>query len=89
LNALNALRRRHVPVLEILRQLSDELPADAWFTRFSIVDGKGDVEGHADSASALIPLLAASPLLGDVSFLSPITKGKDGKETFRIGFTVK
>ena len=78
-----------MPVLEILRQLSGEIPSDAWFTRFAIVDGKGDAEGYADSASALIPLLAASPLLGDVSFLSPITKDKDGKEKFRIGFTVK
>jgi general secretion pathway protein L len=89
LEAINTLRRRHVPVLEILRQLSGEVPADAWFNRFSIVDGKGDVEGSANSASALIPLLAASPRLAEVSFLSPITKDNDGKEKFRIGFTVK
>jgi len=37
----------------------------------------------------LIPLLAASPLLKDVAFLSPITKGKDGKEKFRIGFKIR
>jgi hypothetical protein len=37
----------------------------------------------------LIPLLAASPLLKDVAFLSPITKGRDGKERFRIGFKVR
>jgi general secretion pathway protein L len=89
MDALNALRQGHLPVLDILRELSKNIPGDTWFNKLSIVDGKGEVEGYADSASALIPVLAASPRLRDVAFLSPITKDKDGKEKFRIGFTVK
>lgn len=86
---LNTLRQRHVPVLNVLQELTRQIPEGAWLERLAITDKKGDMEGYADSASALIPLLAASPLLKDVAFLSPITKGKDGKERFRIGFTVR
>ena len=89
IDAINALRQRHVPALDILRDLSKEIPEGAWLDRLAFTDKGGEIEGYADSASALIPLLAASPLLKDVAFLSPITKGKDGKERFRIGFKIR
>jgi Tfp pilus assembly protein PilN len=89
IDAINALRQRHLPALSVLRDLSKELPEGAWLDRFAITDKGGEIEGSADSASKLIPLLAASPLLKDVAFLSPITKGKDGKERFRIGFKMR
>jgi general secretion pathway protein L len=89
IDAINTLRQRHVPVLSVLLDLSKEIPEGAWLDRLAFTDKGGDIEGYADSASALIPLLAASPLLKDVAFLSPITKGKDGKERFRIGFKVR
>jgi general secretion pathway protein L len=89
IDAINALRQRHVPALDVLRDLSKELPVGAWLDRLAFTDKGGEIEGYADSASALIPLLAASPLLKDVAFLAPITKGKDGKERFRIGFKIR
>jgi Tfp pilus assembly protein PilN len=89
IDAMNTLRQRHVPVLSVLSDLSKEIPEGAWLDRLAVTEKGGDIEGHADSASALIPLLAASPLLKDVAFLSPITKDKDGKERFRIGFKVR
>jgi Tfp pilus assembly protein PilN len=89
IDAINALRQRHVPVLTVLQDLSKEIPDGVWFDRLAFTDKGGEIEGYADSASALIPLLTASPLLKDVAFLSPITKGKDGKERFRIGFKVR
>jgi general secretion pathway protein L len=89
IGAINTLRQRHIPALDVLRDLSKELPAGAWLDRLAFTDKGGEIEGYADSASALIPLLAASPLLKDVAFLSPITKGKDGKERFRIGFKIR
>jgi Tfp pilus assembly protein PilN len=89
IDALNGLRRRHVPVLGILLDMSKGMPEGSWLDRLSFNEKTGDMEGYADSASSLIPLLAASALLNDVAFLSPITKGKDGKERFRIGFKVR
>ena len=89
IDAINALRQRHVPALSVLLDLSKDIPAGAWLDRLSFTEKGGEIEGYADSASALIPLLAASPLLKDVAFLSPITKGKEGKERFLIGFKVR
>ncbi|MDO8720901.1 MAG: pilus assembly protein PilM [Syntrophales bacterium] len=89
IDAINTLRQRHLPVLSILGDLTKEIPEGAWLDRIAITDKGGEIEGYANSASALIPLLAVSPLLKDVAFLSPITKGKDGKERFRIGFKVR
>jgi general secretion pathway protein L len=89
IDAVNKLRQRHLPVLSILLDLSKEIPEVAWLDKLTLTDKGGEIEGYANSASALIPLLAGSPLLKDVSFLSPITKGKDGKEKFRIGFKIR
>ncbi len=86
---VNVFRKQHVPALNLLRELSGEIPDTAWFNRFYMTEDKGDIEGYTDSASALIPLLASSPLLKDVAFLSPITKDGDGKEKFRIGFNLR
>ena len=63
IDAINTLRQRHLPALNILRDLSKEIPEGAWLDRFALTDKGGEIEGYADSASALIPLLAASPLL--------------------------
>jgi Tfp pilus assembly protein PilN len=89
IDAVNALRQRHAPVLSVLLDLSKDVPQGVWLDRFTLTDKGGDMEGYADSASSLIPRLAESPLLKDVAFLAPITKGADGKERFRIGFKVK
>jgi len=85
---VNALRRSREPVLNILRDLSREIPESAWVSRITFSDKGVEIDGYAASASDLISLLEAAPLFKDVAFLSPITKGKDGKEKFRIGFKV-
>jgi Tfp pilus assembly protein PilN len=70
--------------LPVLRDLTDLLPADAWLTTLSL-DGKGvELTGAASAASALIPLLENSPRLERVEFSSPVTRGRDNKEQFRI-----
>lgn len=77
------------PVLDILKELTERIPDNAWLTAFSFSKGKVTIRGYADTASELIPLLEASPLFRDVSFLSTIRKTRDGKEQFRIGFNVE
>ena len=56
--------------------------------QFEFSDKGVQIEGDAESASELIPLLEISPLFKDVAFLSSITKSKDGKERFRIGLKI-
>jgi Tfp pilus assembly protein PilN len=73
--------------LPVLRDLTELLPNDAWLTTVSF-DPKGvELTGAASAASALIPLLENSPRLERVEFSSPVTRGRDNKEQFRIRAT--
>ena len=83
---LERLWRGQAPTLEILREVTERIPRDAWIQDFSYDEKGVKLYGYADSASELIPILEKSPLFRDVVFLSTITKGRDGKERFRIGF---
>jgi hypothetical protein len=68
----------------VLRDLTELLPTDAWLTTVSL-DSKGlEVTGAASAASTLIPLLENSPRFERVEFSSPVTRGRDSKEQFRI-----
>ncbi len=85
---LNTLRRGGPPVLDILKELSERIPTDAWLSRFDFSEKGIQIEGLAASASELIPLLEASPMFGDVAFLSAISK-RGNKDRFRIGLSLK
>src|SRR5207248_667707 len=66
------------------RELTEILPNDAWLTTLSL-DAKGvELTGAASAASTLIPLLENSPRLERVEFSSPVTRGRDNREQFRI-----
>jgi Tfp pilus assembly protein PilN len=70
--------------LPVLRELTEVLPNDAWLTTVSL-DAKGvELTGAASAASTLIPLLENSPRLERVEFSSPVTRGRDNREQFRI-----
>jgi len=86
LQFLQEQKRGPHSVLDILKALTDILPDSAWVREIAIEPDRIRVDGYADAAAELIPLIDASPLFTDVSFLSAITKGRDGKEKFRIGF---
>ncbi len=82
------LRSKHIPALDVLKELTEIIPPEAWVRNLSYADGRVQIQGYAASASELIPLLEASPLFKNVGFLSRITKSRDGKEQFRIGLQV-
>ncbi len=86
IECLNELWRGQVPVLEILKEVTERIPENAWIRDFSYDEKGVKLYGYADSASELITLLENSPLFRDVVFLSTITKDRDGKKRFRIGF---
>lgn len=86
---LNSLRLEHTPLLDILRELARLIPDSAWVRNFVLAKDDIRLTGSAESASELIPLLEDSPLFQDVKFLSPITRGPDGKEKFKIGLKLE
>ena len=89
INSLNMFHKDDQPVLDVLRELSERIPKDAWVNRFDFSEKGVQIQGEATSASELIPLLEASPMFGDVAFLSAITKVREDKERFRIGLSLK
>jgi len=72
--------------LAILKELSRVIPKTAWVRDLSIKEEQARMDGYADDSAQLIPILDQSPLFTNVTILSTITKGRDGKERFRIGF---
>lgn len=88
IDCVNSLRGGRVPVLNVLKDLSQRIPETAWVRSLTFSDDGVQIEGHAELAAELIPFLEASPLFSDVAFQSTITKSKDGKERFRIGLKI-
>jgi Tfp pilus assembly protein PilN len=81
--ALDTVRAGGVRPLQVLRELTDILPPDAWMQSLSL-DSQGlEITGQSGAASQLIPLLEKSPLLERVEFSSPVTRNQD-KDQFRM-----
>jgi general secretion pathway protein L len=82
---LNNMRRGGIPILDLLADVTERIPETAWVRDLTLNESELRLDGYADSASELLPLLDESPFFKEVAFLSTITKGKDGKERFRVG----
>ncbi len=89
LDYLNGLSGGRLDLLDLLRELTMLIPETAWVRDFTFAHNGVKLDGFAESAAELIPILEASPNFTEVGFLSAITKGKDGMERFRIGLKVK
>ena len=84
INKISAMKDAYVPRLNILLEFTKVLPKNAWIRNLSISRNDLEIEGTAVSASDLIPLMENSPLFENVGLASPVLKGPDGKERFRI-----
>ena len=81
---LETIQGRDALNLEALRELSEILPDSAWINDFNLRGDGVEINGLAENATALVPLLEQSPLFNDVALASGITKNQQGKEMFRI-----
>jgi general secretion pathway protein L len=88
---LRKIKMEETSKIDILRELTQILPDTVWIWSFKYNGKEIEINGFADSASDLIPLLDRSPLFEKVEFLAPVTKervmrpeGDIEKERFRI-----
>jgi len=81
---LNDFDQRRGELLRILDELSRLVPNNAYFSNLRYRPGVLEIQGSAENASALIPLLERSALLENVNFNAPSNRGRDNRETFSL-----
>ena len=70
--------------LRILDELSKTVPTNAYLSNLRYRSGNVEIQGSAENASALIPVLERSPLFENVGFNAPSNRGRDNRETFSL-----
>ncbi len=81
---LNNFEQRRGEVLRILDELSKIVPNNAYFSNLRYRAGLLEIQGSAENASTLIPLLERSALFEHVNFNAPSNRGRDNRETFSL-----
>ena len=81
---LSNLDQRRGEVLRVLDELSRVVPTNAYFSNLRYRAGVLEIQGNAENASALIPLLERSALFENVGFNAPSNRGRDNRETFSL-----
>jgi len=75
---------RRGEVLRILDELSKVVPTNAYFSNLRYRPGVIEVQGSAENASTLIPVLERSVFFENVGFNAPSNRGRDNRETFSL-----
>lgn len=76
-------------MLSILNELTHILPDDTWISRLTINSGEIQLQGQSAAAAALIPLIAASDVLENPRFRSPVTRAPQSTfESFNLSADV-
>jgi hypothetical protein len=60
------------------------VPTNAYFSNLRYRTGLLEIQGSAENASTLIPLLERSALFEHVNFNAPSNRGRDNRETFSL-----
>ncbi len=86
---LEKIKAEEVSKNEMLRELTQVLPAAVWIWNFKYNGKEVEISGFADSASDLIPLIDKSSIFEKVEFSAPVTKermvrGTESKEKERF-----
>jgi Tfp pilus assembly protein PilN len=75
--------------LDALSELAQRVPADTWLNNYVYRHGQVEIIGVAKSASAVLPLVEASPRFTNVKFTGALTKDVTGSERFHMQMGVK
>ena len=81
---LSGLKQRRGEVLRVLDELSRVVPNNAYLSNLRYREGTVELQGSAESASNLVPLLERSPLFENVNFTAPSSRGRDNRESFSL-----
>jgi Tfp pilus assembly protein PilN len=71
ISTINNFKVSRPIVLDILKELTDILPRNAWLSRMRVSDNNVYIEGYASSATGILPKLEASAFFKRAEFASP------------------
>ncbi|MCK5680779.1 PilN domain-containing protein [bacterium] len=83
LEALSQQVRDQAVTIDLLKELTEVIPQDAWLRSLAIRARKIHLSGTSASATTVVKALEDSPLFKEVHFDSPVVK-KGSRETFKI-----
>ena len=93
-NELNRLRKeisflsgpkaRKGEIFRVMDELSRIVPNNAYLSNLRYREGNLELQGSAENASNLVPLLERSPVFKNVGFTAPSNRGRDNRETFSL-----
>jgi Tfp pilus assembly protein PilN len=83
-NFISRLEQRRGEVLRVVEELSKTIPNSAYLSNLRYRAGVLEIQGSAENASALIPLLERSAVFENVGFNAPSNRGRDNRETFSL-----
>jgi Tfp pilus assembly protein PilN len=81
---LSGLEQRKGEVLRVLDELTRVIPTSAYLSNLRYHDRLIELQGNAENASALIPVLERSAVFENVGFNAPSNRGRDNRETFSL-----
>ena len=81
---LSEVRGRRAEVLLVLDELSRVVPPTAYLSNLRYRGENVELQGSAENASNLVPLLERSPAFKNVGFNAPSNRGRDNRETFSL-----
>jgi len=88
MQTLARLVQKQPVVADLLREITELLPADSYLTSVRLEKYRLYLRGYASSAAGILELLENSPFFKDVHFDSPVIS-KGSQETFKIVATLE
>ncbi len=85
---LDFLRERP-SLLEILKELAEKTPSDAWIRYFTLRNNVLKVSAEGGSAVSTMEAWRKSSLFASVKLVSPVTKDRQGKERYTVELRIK
>jgi Tfp pilus assembly protein PilN len=81
---LSGVKEQRGEILRVLDELSKIVPNTAYLSNLRYREGSVELQGNAENASNLVPILERSPLFKNVGFNAPSNRGRDNRETFSL-----
>jgi general secretion pathway protein L len=90
IGTINDFKKNRAASLDIIKELTNIIPHNTWFTRMRITNLTVELEGYAESATSLLPKLEASKYFKKVEFSSPVMRDvKKGADRFVIRMEIE